>query len=231
MKIKPSVIFLFIFLAFHHLSSAAPSNGPRLIPKGRVEVGYEFNNMTRRPMDRSYGNLKTEDHFLTVSVGVFDWLTLDGKIGFGDIRLKGGIHLPKLEFTDGFAGGYGFRIKAFRHEKTNTTVILGAQHISVHPRDRSIDDDKFESFLDDWQVSGILSTKIKSAAPYVGMKLSDCEIVYKINQHDRKRRPSEGHLGLIGGTDLYFFNDRLRINFETRFFDETAFSTQVAYLF
>lgn len=212
-------------------SWAAPSNGTRFPPKGNVELGYEYSVMFKRPLDRSYGNLKTQDHFYTLTFGVFDWLSLDGQIGIGDVAEKGGIHLPKLEYNTGFAGGYGLRIKAFDYDRWGLSLILGAQHISVHPQDRSRDDDKYESFLDDWQVSGLVAKGFKSLTLYAGIKGSDCEIVYKLNKHDKKRRFSEQHIGLITGVELYLFEDKARINAEARFFDETAFSTSVSCLF
>ena len=226
--------YLIVFLVSLLISSnlyAAPSNGTRFPEQKGVEAGYEFNALLKRSLDRSYGNLSSYDNFLTLSFGIFDWLVLDGKIGMGNVTQEGGIHLPKIEYNSGFAGGYGFRIRAFKHDETGVLIILGAQHISVHPQDRSVDNEKFESFLDDWQVSGVISKRIKFLNPYVGIALSDCEIVYKINKHDKKRRYSENHLGLIFGTDAYFYKDKIRLHIEGRLFDETAFSTGVAYLF
>ena len=227
------ITLLFIAICFGQAGElcAAPSNGSRLPPKGSREMGYEYNVMFRRALDRSYGNLASQNHFYTISFGIFDWLCLDGKIGFGDVRQKGGIHLPKIEYNTGFGGGYGFRIKAFDNERWGVRIILGAQHTSVHPRDRSVDDDKYESFLDDWQICGLVSKSFNFLTAYLGMKVSDCEIVYKINKHDKKRRYSGQHIGLVSGLDLFLFKDRVRINVEARFFDETAFSTSIGYLF
>ena len=225
------IIPLFILSAYANNVCAAPSNGTRFPPKEGVELGYELHLMTERPLDRSYGELSTQNHFYTASYGVLDWLVLDGKIGIGNVLQKGGVHLPKLEHDTGFAGGYGFRIKAFDNKEYGMRLIVGAQHTCVHPRDRSIDNDKFECFLDDWQVSAVFAKRFESLTSYVGIKGSDCEIVYKINKHDRKRRYSKYHVGLISGLELYLWDDRLRAGIEARFFDETALSTSIAYLF
>lgn len=211
--------------------SAAPSNGTRFPPSRQVELGYEYNNMFKRQLDSSYGDLSTQDHFYTISFGAFDWLALDGKIGIGDVTLKKGNRLPRLEFNTGFAGGYGFRIRALSYEPWRMRLILGAQHISVHPPDRSADDDKYECFLDDWQISGLVAKDIKHMTIYTGLKGSDCEFVYKLNKADKKRRISENHIGFIGGVELYLFKDKARIGAEARFFDETAFSVTASYLF
>ena len=198
----------------------------------KLECGYEYSALFKRPLSRSYGNLRSFNHFFIASFGICDWFSLDGKIGLGDVRQKGGIHLPKLEYNTSFAGGYGFRIKLIDYKKTGTRLIAGAQHVCVHPQARSIDDDKYTfPILDDWQVSAIVSQRIKFVDAYAGLKLSDCEMIYSINKHDRKRRFSRKHLGFVFGSDIYLFEDKVRINIEARFFDETAFSTAAAYLF
>ncbi|MDP2912503.1 MAG: hypothetical protein Q8N91_00660 [Candidatus Omnitrophota bacterium] len=233
MRNKTLTILLLTTILFDPATDlrAAPSNGTRLPPGRSVELGYEYNVMFKRQLNRSYGDLSNQDHFYTVSFGAFDWLSLDGKIGIGDVTQKNGSHLPKLEYNTGFAGGYGFRIKAFEEKRYGVRLIAGFQHISVHPRDRSVNDDKYESFLDDWQVSALAAKDFKFFTLYAGMKGSDCEIVYKVNKHDKRRRYSENHIGLISGGELYLFDNKARLGVEGRFFDETAFSTSVSYLF
>ncbi len=212
-------------------SSAAPSNGTRFPLKHKVELGYEYNMMFERQMDRQYGDLSSQNHFYTVSFGVFDWLSLDGKIGIGDVTQKNSDHLPRLEYNTGFAGGYGLRLRVFEYKRYGIRAIAGFQHISVHPQDRSIDDDKYESFLDDWQVSGLVAKDFKFLTLYAGLKGSDCEIVYKLNKHDKKRRFSEYHIGLASGAEIYLFDNKARFSIEGRFFDETALSASASYLF
>lgn len=211
-------------------AEAAPSNGTRFLPKGKIESGYEYNIMFKRPLGHSFGDLKTQDNFYTLSFGAFDWLSLDGQAGIGNAVVKGG-KLPTLDFNTGFAGGYGFRVKAFENEKWGLRAILGGQHISVHPKDRTIDNDKYETFLDDWQISGLVAKDFKYLTLYAGMKGSDCEYVYKLNQHDKKRVSSKEHIGLITGTEFYFFSRKARIGVEGRFFDETALTASASWLF
>jgi hypothetical protein len=212
-------------------SIAAPSGGTRLPAKYSVELGYEYNMMFKRRLDRSYGDLKTQDNFYTASFGVTDWLSLDGKIGMGDVIEKGGSHLPKLEYNTGFAGGYGLRVRVFEDRRYGVRVIAGFQHISVHPQDRSAGNDKYESFLDDWQVSGLAAWDFKHFTVYAGIKGSDCEIVYKINKDDKKRRPSDSHIGLITGAEIYIFDRKARLGVEGRFFDEAAVSASASLIF
>ena len=210
---------------------AAPSNGTRFPPKYEVELGYEYDMMFDRPMNRSYGHLRSQNNFYTVSFGAFDWLALDGKIGIGDVTQYGAGSLPKLEYNTGFSGGYGFRVRVFEYKPFSLRAIAGFQHISVHPQDRSAGNDKYESFLDDWQVSGLAAKDFKHLTLYAGIKGSDCEIVYKVNKQNKRRRYSEYHIGLVTGAEIYLFKDKARVGLEGRFFDETALSASVSYLF
>jgi len=228
---KLTTIALIVSFACAGTVFAASSNGTRILDRGKIEAGYEYNNMFRRPLDRSYGSMSTADNFFILSVGVFDWLTLDGKIGLGDEMVKGGIHLPKLQFSTGFAGGYGFKVKFFEHDGTGLRILAGAQHICVHPQARNVNGNKYETILDDWQVSGLVTRKFRYLTPYLGMKLSDCEFIISVNEHDKKRRYSLNHIGFIFGSDFWICKDKIRLNVEGRLFDENAFSTAVAYMF
>ncbi len=209
---------------------AAPSNGARFPPNGKIESGYEYNTIFERPLARSFGDLESQNNFYTLSFGVFDWLVVDGKAGIGDIIESDG-KLPKLKYNTGFAGGYGFRVRVFANEEWGLRAILGGQHISVHSQDRSIDNDKYEAFLDDWQISALIAKDFKYLTLYTGMKGSDCQIVYKLNKHDKKRVSSGSHVGLITGAELYLFDGKARIGAEGRFFDETALSASASWLF
>ncbi|MDD5422962.1 MAG: hypothetical protein PHT32_06055 [Candidatus Omnitrophica bacterium] len=231
---KPAKISLLVIafsLGFLQTLQAVPSNGTRFPPARNVEFGYEYDTMFKRPLNHSHGDLRNQDHFFTVSFGAFDWLSLDGKIGMGDVSLHDSANLPKLDFNAGFTGGYGFRIRAFEHKKLGVRLIVGGQHISVHPPERSIDNDKYKSCLDDWQITGIVAKDFKHFTVYAGMKGSDCQLVYKINNDNQKRLYSKNHVGMISGLEIYLFDNKLRLGAEGRFFDETAFSTSVSYLF
>ncbi|MBU1808171.1 MAG: hypothetical protein KJ661_01280 [Candidatus Omnitrophica bacterium] len=209
---------------------AAPSNGTRFPPQWKIESGYEYNVMFERPLARSFGDLKTQDHLYTLSFGVFDWLAVDGQAGIGDVIESDG-KLPKLEYNTGFAGGYGFRARVFANEKWGLRAILGGQHICVHPQGRTIDNNKYEAILDDWQISAIIAKDFKQITVYTGISGSDCEVIYKLNKHDTKRISSDSYIGLITGVELYLFDDKARIGAEGRFFSETALSVSASWLF
>lgn len=225
------ILCLALCAALPELSHAAPSNGTRLPPQKRFEWGYEYNSMFKDRLSHDFGYLQTQDHFITLACGVTDWFSIDGKIGFGDVTQKNG-KLPGLDYNTSFAGGYGFRFRVFQYDRWALRGIVGFQHICVHPWARSIDDDKYESILDDWQGSALLAKDFKFVTLYAGMKGSDCQIIYTINKHDRKRVSSDRHLGLITGIELYLFSDKkTRFVAEGRFFDETALTASLSYLF
>jgi len=209
---------------------AAPSGGTRFPPKAKIEMGYEYNAMFERPLRRSFGTLKTQDNFYTLSLGIFDWLSLDGKIGLGDVTQRSG-KLPALEYGTGFAGGYGFRIRVFKNEQWGLRAILGGQHICVHPQVKHIDTDRYEAILDDWQGSALIAKDFKSGTVYAGISGSDCQIIYRLNNSRKKRVSSDSYVGLITGAELYLFDGKARFNIEGRFFSETALSTSVSWLF
>lgn len=225
-----SILCAVLFVGFLGDLSAAPSNGTRFPAGGKVEVGYEYNAMFKSPLSHSFGDLKTQDHFYTMSFGICDMLVLDGAAGLGDVTEKNG-KLPQLDYNTGFAGGYGFRVKAFENKQWGLRAIVGGQHICVHPQARSIANDKYEAILDDWQVSGIVAKDFKSITAYAGIKGSDCQLIYRLNKHDRKRVSADSHIGLITGAEVYLFDRKARIGVEGRFFDETAFTTSASWLF
>ena len=230
-KITASVVLFAIFYSgLPSTSHAAPSGGTRIPPKFKIESGYEYNAMFKNALSHSFGDLATQDHFYTLSYGVADWFALDGQIGFGNVTEKNG-KLPTLPYNTAFAGGYGFRMKVFEHEKWGLRAIAGFQHICVHPQVRSVNDDKYEAILDDWQLSALLAKDFKILTVYAGMKGSDCQLIYTLNKHDRKRVSADWHLGLITGAELYLFDKKARLNAEGRFFDETALTASLSYLF
>jgi hypothetical protein len=208
---------------------AAPTYGTDMLKRGKVAIGYQNNIVFRHDLSDSYGYIKSDQHFFDISYGVYDWLSVCGKAGMADLIQKGGGH-PKVSYGYGFAGGYGFRIRAYNNTKEKIRIVLGFHHISVHPVDSSWNSDKYESVLDDWQASLAGSKDIGAITPYVGIKFSKFDLVYKVNEMDRKRRPPENFVGLVTGITVRFRDD-LSARVEAHFFDETALSTGAYYTY
>ncbi|MBN3038073.1 MAG: hypothetical protein JW869_01490 [Candidatus Omnitrophica bacterium] len=225
------ITFTILLSLFPQISYTAPTNGTYFPEQGKSEAGYEYNYMHKRQLRRDYGALRIRDHFYVCSVGVFDWLAVNGKIGLGDIRHTDDIHRPQIDYEPGFAGGYGFRIKAYEDKEKKLSLIFGFQHISVHPLDEEMEEDKFEGVADDQHVSAIIAKEFTNFTAYAGIRGAECDIIYGVNGQARKRRTSKKFFGVTSGVDIYLFDHKMRLNFEGRFIDETAVSTTITYLF
>ena len=208
---------------------AAPTCGTETPREGAASVGYETNIIFKHDLGDSHGNIKSAQHFYILSYGVFDWLSFDGRMGAGDLLQKGGVH-PKVHYDYGFAGGYGFRILVLEDVKNRVRIVAGFHHISVHPNNRALNGDKYESLLDDWQASVVSSKDIGAFSPFLGVKASRQDLVYKVNETDRKRRPPLYYGGVVAGASLKLPGD-ISLRLEGRFIDESALSTAVYYTF
>jgi hypothetical protein len=193
--------------------------------KGKITMGYQSNIVFKHRLDDSYGKIKSTQHFLDLSYGVFDWLSFDGKLGAGDITHEGA-SFGKVGYGYSFAGGYGFRIRLMDSGKYK--AALGFHHISVHPQDKVINGDKYESFLDDWQTDLTVSRNFGKIDPFIGVKASKFDMVYNINKGGRKRRPPKYWAGVVAGCDLNLRED-ISIRVEGHFIDETSLSTGIYY--
>ena len=214
-----SVTIFFIFSV--QLSQGAPCYGPNMPQKGKWDVGVQTNILLEREMEKKYeyGDVKSEQYFLTGSFGVTDWFSLDGKIGAGDVKHKPGVG-DEINYDTNFAGAYGFRTRVFQSQNNNVNAILGFQHISVHPDDQTVNNEKNEIILDDWQLSALVSKRLNNFVPYFGTKVSRLDLIHKIDG-ERKRKKCEDNFGLVIGSDI-FIKEKLRLNLEGRFIDEEA---------
>lgn len=226
---KQTLILSLLVLFSPCLILAAPTDGTDIPYKGKYVTGYQNNIIFKHDLADSYGNIKSDQHFYTLSYGVFDWLTLDGKIGFGNAREKGGVN-PKVDHHYGFAGGYGFRLRILDNVKNNVRVVTGFQHISVHPASRNLNGDKREAIYDDWQVSLVSSKDIGRVTPFAGAKLSLGNLIQKTNDIDRKNRPPEYYAGVILGCSVKLTKNTY-ISVESHFIDETSLTSGFYYKF
>lgn len=226
----------FVILAFAVLLSlsaikiyAAPTDGTSMPYKGKYITGYQNNTIFKHDLADSYGNVKSDQHYYTLSYGVFDWLSLDGKIGFGNVREKGGIH-PKVDHNYGFAGGYGFRLRVLDDLKNKVSVVTGFQHTSTHPASKNVNGDKRFAIYEDWQVSLVSSKEIGRLTPFAGVKLSYGNLIQKTNDIDRKNRPPAYYAGTVLGCNVRLTQNTY-ISVESHFIDETSLSSSFCYKF
>ena len=220
------VLFLLIFMP--GLLYAAPCYGPNMPTKGKWDVGSEVNIVFERKLEKSHGEFKTNQYFITLSYGFWDWLCFDGKVGAGHIKQKPETG-DEINYTTNFSGAYGFRIRAYQNETKNIRIITGFQHISVHPDSRDVDGAKNEAILDDWQGSVLIAKDYEHISPYCGVKVSGHDLIHKI-AGERGRKKSDDLFGVFAGADIYL-NDSFRLNLEGRFLDETAASLALIHKF
>jgi len=212
---------IFLLLLVPGSLYAAPCYGPNMPEKGKWEIGAQANILFKRNMEKTHGEFKSSQYFITLSYGIFDWLSLDGKLGAGDIIQKPE-NEDELGYNVNFAGAYGFRLHLFQNGAKKIRAVAGFQHISVHPDSRDVSGIKNDCIMDDWQASLLFSRDYKRISPYLGFKLSRSDLMHKIAE-GKKRKKSEDLFGLFTGADFYL-SDKLRLNLEARFLDESAVS-------
>lgn len=222
------ILLLFLLMRIPNSLYAAPCYGPNMPEKGKWELGTEINILFERELEKDYGEFEGNQYFFTFAYGLMDWFSIDGKLGSGNITQKPEGQ-DEIKYNINFSGAYGFRIRAFENEAKKIRVIAGFQHISVHPNHRDVDGEDNDCLTDDWQISFLLSKDFKPISPYLGFKISRHDLVHKA-AGERKRKKSDDSFGLFIGLDAYL-NDRLRLNLEGRFIDETALSTALIYKF
>jgi hypothetical protein len=222
-------IITLLFLLSSFTIYAAPTDGTNIPYKGKYITGYQNNTIFKHDLAGSYGNIKSSQNYYTLSYGVFDWLTLDGKIGFGDVKEKGGDH-PKVDHNYGFAGGYGFRLRVLDDIKNKVSIVTGFQHTSTHPASRDLNGDKREAIYEDWQGSMVASKDIGRITPFAGAKISYGDLIQKTNEIDRKVRPPAYYAGAIIGCNVKLTKNTY-ISVEGHFIDETSLSSGIYYTF
>ena len=145
-----TVIILFLLSSFK--TYASPTDGTNMPHNGKYTTGYQNNIIFKHDLGDSYGNVRSDQHYYSLSYVIFDWLAIDGKIGFGNLKTKGGVH-PKVEHNYGFAGGYGFRIRVLDDAKYNIRSVNGFQHATAHPLNCNLNGYNREVVYEDWQAS------------------------------------------------------------------------------
>ncbi|MBM3246771.1 MAG: hypothetical protein FJZ13_05555 [Candidatus Omnitrophica bacterium] len=199
------------------------------MPKAKkISMGLETHSIFKRYLEDEFGKLRSAQHFLLLSYGVFDWLSVDLKGGVGNIK-QHPAGSDEVDYKSNFAGGYGLRWKFF--ERKGIKAVLGFQHISVHPHSRHLGSVKNKAILDDWQWSMLASYDFKIITPYLGARWSRVDYIHTVGDQ-RKRRMSDltKDIGLIIGLD-FPFSQNAWLNLEGQFIDSEALAVSVNYSF
>jgi hypothetical protein len=229
---KAFLIILFLLVTGYWIlvtgSYAAPCYGTKMPKEKQIFIGVQTHSIFKRYLEGENGKLKTLQNFILLSYGVFDWLSLDLKAGAGYVKQHPS-NYTEIDYSTGFAGGYGFRLKLFDFKKINT--VFGFQHISVHPKSKYIEDLKHRAILDDWQVSLLAARDFGKVTPYIGTRWSRVDYIHRVEE-SRKRVMSDRtkNIGLILGCDISL-NEKIWLNLEGNLFDSEAASLSINYKF
>jgi hypothetical protein len=97
-------------------------------------MGLQNYTLLKRYQEDSLGKMRSVQNFLTLSLGAFDWLSLDLKGGAGDIRQHPNGQ-SEIDYEFNFAGGYGFRMRLFEKINSNgcgDSSISASQLLLLH---------------------------------------------------------------------------------------------------
>jgi hypothetical protein len=230
--VKNKILLLVTILVFILLPSkelfSAPCYGTHMPEKKKIVIGIQNHTVFKRYLEDDFGKLRSLQNFILLSYGLSDWFSLDLKGGAGYIK-QHPLNNDELDYSTGFAGGYGFRIKFYDKEKTK--MLFGFQHISVHPKSSSQDNQKNQAILDDWQGSLLVSYDFKRITPYLGTKLSRMDYIHK-QDGVRKRKMSDltKSLGLVLGMD-FSIDKKSYLNVEVQLLDVEALAVSLNYNF
>lgn len=223
------IVWIFgISLWWAATTAAAPAYGTRLPEKFHLAVGGQTYAVFNRDLEDANGEMSSLQHFLLLSFGITDWLSLDLKGGAGDIE-QDPDNGNKIQYPAYVGGGYGFRVRLYNDERVK--AVFGFQHISIHPYSVFIGNTKNKAVLDDWQFSFLGSYDLRWLTPYAGAKWSRMDDIHWVEDF-RKRKQSDlsKSAGLITGMEIPL-GKRTWINVEGQFLDSQAVAVSVNYQF
>jgi hypothetical protein len=207
-------------------SYAAPCYGTKLPKQRQLFVGIQSHTIFRSYLEKEYGKLRSQQEFLLVSLGVFDWLSLDLKGGVGYLKQRPPDRV-EVDYPSYLGGGYGLRFKFCEAERIR--AVFGFQHISIHPKTIYIGEVKHKAVLDDWQFSLVSSYDFKKITPYVGARWSRRDYIHwQTGQRKLIKSALAKSIGLVVGLDLPL-SQRCWLNLEGAGFDSQSLAGSLNY--
>src|SRR5437016_632464 len=103
---KKILITLLVLLSIPTLTMAAPAYGTRMPHQMQIFGGVQSYSVISRRLEGDYGKVRSQQEFALISLGVFDWLSLDLKGGAGNVNSFDGPG-PDIDYSQFLAGGYG----------------------------------------------------------------------------------------------------------------------------
>lgn len=199
----PLSFFLVLMMMAPAFSFAASAYGTAMPDKKEVFWGVQSYYVHRRNLDNDSGSVHSQQNYLTMSYGVFDWLSLDLKWSlYSTFRHNNAEDSSVMKYDRSvWGGGYGFRIRLYENGPWKT--VAGFQHFSIHPMTVKKAGHKNNGILEDWQYSLLESYKMKYATPYLGVRYTVMDYIHTLD-NERNRINSDDHrrFGFITGMDI-----------------------------
>jgi len=222
------IISLLVIFSMTQCVFAAPIYGPELPEKHEFHIGGQTHYVNEKELQGDHGQMQSLQHFMLVSFGVTEWFSLDFKGGAGDVHIDGEDG-STLKYPAYMAGGYGFRIKLY--EKKKSKVIVGFQHISVHPYSIWIGNTKHKAVLDDWQWSVLGSYEFSGINPYLGVKWATMDYIHwEDGERNLIKSEENKRIGCVVGANVPL-SDKWWFNVEAHLIDTEAASFSLLYRF
>ena len=158
-----------------------------------------------------------------ISYGLLDNLDIYTKLGTADVRIKG------PAFTAKTSNAFAWAIGAKGTYEFTEDWLLGADVQYLRHRHSagfnfSGSDWTGKLLFQEWQIAPYVAKRIGNFTPYLGIKYSD------LRARGAVKLKADDKLGMFVGSS-FKINDRLFLNTEGRFIDETAMSFGCTYRF
>lgn len=233
MKMLMLLMILAIFLCLPLAIYAASIGGAETQGKEKVGVGVDQEFVFDRDLGHQSGlegvgsgiEIKNMSRTMAkISYGLLDNLDIYTKLGTADVKIKG------PAFTAKTSNAFAWAIGAKGTHKLTEDWFLGAdvQYLRHrHSADFNFSGSDWDGRLlfQEWQVAPYVGIeKIGNFTPYLGVAYSD------LRARGAVKLKAEDNFGMFVGSS-YKINDRLFLNTEGRFIDETAMSFGCTYRF
>jgi opacity protein-like surface antigen len=191
-----------------------------------------------------WGKVEIDSMYRTmgkISYGLLDNLDLYVKLGTADAKIKGpatyndpstGPQSGTYVATTSNAFAWGLGAKGTYEFAEDWLLGADVQYLRHrHSADFSYGEESWDGkvLFQEWQVAPYLAKRIGNFTPYAGVKYSDLRMNHK-DDYGTVKFKADDNFGMFVGTG-YKLNDRLSLNVEGRFIDETAMSVACTYKF
>jgi hypothetical protein len=223
------LVLFVLFMLSASAAAAAPAYGTKMPKKNEFFGGIQYYEIFRRELTKDSGKMSSRQEHVLLSYGVADWFSLDLKASMGSIEHEAPDRRKIKYDRPVWGGGYGFRVRLY--EGGPVKVVSGFQHISIHPKTVKENGEKNEAILDDWQVSTLVSYKLKKFTPYTGVRYGSTDYLHRLNDiRNRVYTDRDRLLDAVLGADIPL-SEKVWLNVEGSFGGGEALATSVNFKF